>query len=233
MRTCTCRLNTDCRALFSRQHATKMKHQRATAWSPSINHKLTPTTNVFGGVHFMFGIRSYFCMKINTNISTSTERKITEWPNHTHTSHSIPINTTPVSIILHAAAVFCYRCLSDEFKTKSCSLSEFTATLWYFLLITHDCVFPQDSCTTGLEPREGNVTVIVQVIDTDDEPPAFSQDNYDVTIPERDSTFVYTSLSASDGDSFNTPLRYSFIGEYIPSHQHNWTLTQKYKKQQQ
>lgn len=112
-------------------------------------------------------------------------------------------------------------------------MSEFTATLWYFLLITHDCVFPQDGCTSGSNPREGNVNVIVQVIDTDDEPPVFSQDNYDVTIPERNSSFVYTGLSASDGDLLNASLRYSFIGEYIPSHQHNWTLTQKDKNQQQ
>ncbi|XP_030835990.1 protocadherin Fat 4 [Strongylocentrotus purpuratus] len=69
----------------------------------------------------------------------------------------------------------------------------------------------EDGCKSGFNSREGYVTVIVQVIDTDDEPPAFSQDNYDVTIPERNSTFVYTGLSASNGDSFNTPLRYSFI----------------------
>nr|XP_054773461.1 protocadherin Fat 4-like [Lytechinus pictus] len=68
-------------------------------------------------------------------------------------------------------------------------------------------------CSSGFDPKEGNVTIMVLVNDTDDEPPVFSQDNYNVTIPERNSSFVYMDISATDGDTLNTPLQFSFIGQ--------------------
>ena len=69
---------------------------------------------------------------------------------------------------------------------------------------------------SGTLPLSSNVTVVIDVTDTNDHPPVFSQLQYTAVVPENEPTFPVATILATDGDIGLNAVVYFFITSVSP-----------------